>query len=100
LRLVYIDGGLPVPTTQIPVCDRRGRLVRMLDMGWEDYMVGAEYDGDRHQTDRHRYVKDMRVMPILRRMGWDVMQVIKEDRPDEIVARAKAALMARGWRLS
>jgi hypothetical protein len=98
LRLLYIDNGLPVPTTQIPVCDTRGRLIRMLDMGWEDYMVASEYDGYRHQTDRARYVRDMRVMRILRRMGWDVMQVIKEDRPAEIVARAKAALMARGWR--
>ena len=98
MRLLYIDGGLPAPATQIPVCDRRGRLIRMLDMGWKEYMVASEYDGDRHQTDRTRYVRDMRVMRILRRMGWDVMQVIKEDRPAEIVARAKAALMARGWR--
>jgi hypothetical protein len=98
LRLLYIDNGLPAPTTQIPVCDHRGGLIRMLDMGWDDYMVASEYDGYRHQTDRARYVTDMRVMPILRRMGWEVMQVIKEDRPDDIVARARAALMARGWR--
>jgi hypothetical protein len=98
LRLLYIDDGLPAPTTQIPVCDARGRLIRMVDMGWEDYMVASEYDGYRHQTDRARYVRDMRVMRILRRMGWDVMQVIKEDRPAEIVSRARAALMARGWR--
>ena len=98
LRLLYIDAGLPVPTTQIPVCDHRGRLIRMLDMGWPDYMVASEYDGDRHQTDRDRYVKDMRVMRTLRRMGWDVTQVIKEDRPEEIVERARTALTARGWR--
>lgn len=96
--MIYLDDGLPTPTTQIPVFDHRGRLIRILDMGWEDYMVGVEYDGYRHQTDRPRYVKGMRVMRILRRMGWDVMQVISEDRPDEILARARAALTARGWR--
>ena len=61
-------------------------------------MVASEYDGDRHQTDRDRYVKDMRVMRTLRRIGWDVTQVIKEDRPEEIVERARTALTARGWR--
>ena len=85
-----------MPETQIPVCDQRGKLVRMLDMGWKAHMVGVEYDGDGHPTDRSRYIKDMRSMPILRRMGWDVMQVIKEDRPDDIVARARAVLIARG----
>lgn len=44
LRLLFIDAGLPRPTTQIPVVEEHGRLVRMLDMGWEDFMVGAEYE--------------------------------------------------------
>ncbi|MGV0794644.1 hypothetical protein [Mycolicibacterium sp. XJ1819] len=98
LRLLYIDAGLPAPTTQIPVVDAKGRLIRMLDMGWEDYLVGSEYDGSRHQTERRRYVKDARVMRTLRAMGWIVDQVIKEDRPDDIVARAREALLSRGWR--
>ena len=34
LRLLFIDAGLQKPTTQIPVVDLRGRLVRMLDMCW------------------------------------------------------------------
>lgn len=98
LRLLYIDAGLPRPTTQIPVVNERGRLVRMLDMGWEDYLVGSEYDGDRHQTERRRYVKDAKVMRTLRDLGWHVTQVIKEDDPVEIVERARAALISRGWR--
>lgn len=50
LRLMYIDAGFPKPTTQIPVFDERGRHVRTLDMGWEDFMVASEYDGDQHRT--------------------------------------------------
>ena len=42
LRLLLIDAGFPKPTTQIPVVEGRGRLVRMLDMGWEDLLVAAE----------------------------------------------------------
>jgi hypothetical protein len=98
LRLLYVDAGLPMPATQIPVCDQRGRPIRMIDMGWREFMVGAEYDGDRHQIDRGRYVTDKKVMRVLGALGWHVMQVIKEDRPDGIVARARAALMSRGWR--
>lgn len=45
LRLLLIDAGLPVPTTQIPVQDN-WRLIALLDMGWEEYKVAAEYDGD------------------------------------------------------
>jgi hypothetical protein len=70
LRLTLIDAGLPRPTTQIPVVDEHGWPVRVLDMGWEDYLVAAEYDGDQHRTDRHQYVKDMRVMRVLERLGW------------------------------
>ncbi len=98
LRLLFIDAGLPRPTTQIPVVEEHGRLVRMLDMGWEDFMVGAEYDGDQHRTNRTRCVKDLRVMPKLERMGWDVIRVINEDRDEDVIARAWTALTSRGWK--
>jgi hypothetical protein len=97
LRLMFIDAGLPVPTTQIPVVDARGRLVRPLDMGWEDFMVAAEYDGDQHRTNRTAYVKDIRALAKLERLGWIVIRVIKEDHDEDIVDRAYRALIARGW---
>jgi hypothetical protein len=100
LRLLYIDAGLPKPTTQIPIYDRDGRLLRTVDMGWEDFMVVAEYDGDQHRTDRPQYVKDLRVIPKIERIGWIVDRVIKEDRPDEIIRRAWDAMVSRGWRPS
>jgi hypothetical protein len=96
LRLLFMDAGLPTPTTQIPICDR-GRLIRMADMGWEDFMVAAEYDGDQHRTSRPQYVKDLRVLPILERMGWHVIRVIKEDRDEDVIARVYEALCRRGW---
>lgn len=97
LRLLYIDAGLPRPTTQIAIADEWGRVVRTVDMGWEDFEVASEYDGGQHQTDRAQYVKDLRVLPKLAQLGWDVMRVIKEDREADVVQRAYRALTARGW---
>lgn len=97
LRLLFIDAGFPKPTTQIPVFDEDGQLVRILDMGWKEFMVGAEYDGELHRTDRAQYVKDQRVWPKLARLNWDVVRVIKEDRDADTIARANHAMVARGW---
>jgi hypothetical protein len=98
LRLLYIDAGLPTPTTQIPIVEGRGRLVRMADMGWEEFMVVSEYDGDQHRTNRWQYTKDIRSLRKARELGWIVDQVIKEDRPPDIVERARTALITRGWK--
>jgi very-short-patch-repair endonuclease len=70
----------------------------MLDMGWENFMVGAEYDGDQHRTDRWQYVKDLRVLPKLERLGWNVVRVIKEDSEHDIISRAYQAMTSHGWK--
>lgn len=96
LRLLLIDAGFPRPVTQIPVVDG-WRLVRVLDMGWEDLKVAAEYDGDQHRTNRKQYVKDIRCQPKLQRLGWIVVRVIAEDREDDIIGRVDDALGRRGY---
>ncbi|MDX1885649.1 hypothetical protein [Mycolicibacterium sp. 120270] len=98
LRLIYIDGGLPKPRTQIPIFDTDGTLLRTVDMGWEEYKVVSEYDGDQHRTDRGQYVKDMRVIPKIERLGYIVARVVKEDQPAAILRRAWDAMVSRGWR--
>ena len=98
LRLLLIDAGFPKPTTQIPVVERWGRLVRMLDMGWEDLLVAAEYDGDQHRTNRAQYVKDLKSSPKLERLGWIVVRVVKEDTEHDIIQRVHDALTSRGWK--
>lgn len=97
LRLLYIDAGLPCPTTQVPVLNG-WEVVRILDLGWEQFRVGSEYDGDVHRTNRRAYVKDLRLRPKVESLGWAVDHVIKEDRDDEIIERARRLLLARGWR--
>jgi hypothetical protein len=97
LRLLFIDAGLPKPTTQIPLV-RGSYLVGVFDMGWEEYQVAAEYDGDYHQTDRRRFVKDIHKIATAQDQGWTVIRVVAEHRPKEIVRRAYHALTRRGWR--
>ncbi|KUI07994.1 hypothetical protein AU190_01805 [Mycolicibacterium acapulense] len=98
LRLLFIDAGLPRPATQFVVHDEWDRYVRRIDMCWEDFKVGAEYDGEQHLTSRRQYVLDVQVNRVLQRLGWHVIHVIKEDRAADIVVQARNALLSRGWR--
>src|SRR6478752_1596800 len=41
LRLLFIDAGLPRPTTQIPIYDHDGNYLRTVDMGWEEVIRQA-----------------------------------------------------------
>jgi hypothetical protein len=97
LRLLLIDAGLPKPTTQIPVNDG-WRSVGVLDMGWEDYMVAVEYDGDQHRTDRRQFIKDINRLAAIADLGWVVIRVVAEHRPGDIVRRVHQALIRRGYR--
>ena len=99
LRLLLIRAGLPRPTTQIQVVVADGAQVYYLDMGWEDLMVAAEYDGEHHRLDRWQYAQDLRRREALDRLGWIVIRVIATDRPPSIVCRVRDALESRGPRL-
>ena len=97
LRLLLIDAKLPAPTTQIPVHEN-WQLVAVLDMGWEQYMVAVEYDGDHHRSDPKQWRKDQRRLRKLEAMGWIVIRVIAGDTPEDVIGRVRAALVRRGYR--
>ena len=97
LRLLLIDAGLPAPTTQIPV-NEGWRTIGVLDMGWERCKVAVEYDGDHHRTDRRQYARDHWRLRKLEELGWIVIRVIAEDKPEDVVRRVRAALVRRGYR--
>ena len=95
IRLCLLDAGFPKPETQIPVLS--GTFpVAFLDMGWRDYKVAVEYDGDHHRKDRRQYVKDIARLRMLEALGWIVVRVIAEDRPEQWLARVTDALHAAG----
>jgi len=92
LRLLLIDAGLPRPQTQIPVLGADGIPVAYLDLGWAEWLVAVEYDGDHHRIDRRQFTKDIRRMEMLEEMGWVVIRVVAEDHPAGIIRRVRKAL--------
>ena len=98
LRLVLLEAGLPKPTTQLMVHNGDFYPLAYLDLGWSEFKVAVEYDGDQHRSDRRQYVKDISRLRMLEARGWIVIRVVAEDHPLDVVDRVRQALVSRGWR--
>jgi hypothetical protein len=99
LRLLLVRAGLPPVTTQIPVTDDHGRVVRRIDMGWPRWKVGVEYDGAQHWGDASAHAGDIDRLEFLAARQWHVVRVSARHLRDreETVRRARDALRSRGW---
>lgn len=99
LRLLLVQSGLPRPQTQIPVSNESGRVVRRIDMGWPQPMVGVEYDGEQHFNNPDHYANDIDRLEFLAARGWTIVRVsarqLRNARP-EVVARVRRALALNG----
>ncbi len=95
VRLILVDGGLGPVETQIRALKYR------IDMGWEKYKVGVEYDGNQHWETPEARANDIRRSEALRAAGWTLIRVSSAmmAEPEAIVARARAALRAAGRRI-
>jgi very-short-patch-repair endonuclease len=100
LRLLLMRGGLPRPTTQIPVTNQWGRVVRRIDMGWRQWQVGVEYDGEQHWKDPRQHADDIERLEFLALAGWLIVRVsatqLRWQQP-AVVERARVALQRRGF---
>jgi len=94
LRLILVEGGLPIPETQIQFPDLRIRV----DMGWRQWKVAVEYDGVQHWNDRRQRSWDIDRIALLEAAGWVVVRVSAEmmSRPHVIVERVRTKLRAAG----
>ena len=100
-RLVLIDAGFPVPRTQIPVLGPGGYLIARIDMGWEEWRVGVEYDGAQHWTDPRERTHDIDRWSALADCRWTIVRVgsdLLRYRQGTLLHRVGAALSAAGWR--
>jgi hypothetical protein len=95
LRLVLIDGGLPAPRTQIRVTD--GVSEAFIDMGYDEPMVGLDYEGAHHSEDRGQYVYDIGRTELVERQGWIDIRVVAEHSRGFILHRAREAFARRGY---
>lgn len=94
-RLLLIGAHYPRPQTQIPVRERYGTLVAVLDMGWEGIKVAVEYEGDHHRTDRRQFHRDIARYEALTDLDWIIVRVTAEDVPGGILSRVAAARSRR-----
>ena len=100
-RLVLIGSGLPRPQTQIEVLNEWGAVIARIDMGWDDFKVGVEFDGAQHWTDPAQRTRDIDRLAELEARGWTIVRVSADmlrHRPDVVVARTRSALLTAGYR--
>lgn len=98
-RLVLLDGGLRRPETQIGVYDAGWYEFARIDMGYQEFKVGVEYDGIQHWTDPKRRAHDVERRRELAERGWVIIHVSSDmlaNRPWLIVQRVVEALRKAG----
>ncbi|HTY34832.1 hypothetical protein [Mycobacterium sp.] len=95
LRLLLIDAGFPKPRTQIPVLGADGFPRYFLDMGWEDMMLAAEYDGEQHWTNPWQFARDVERQEYIAEAGWTVVRVVSRHRAYDVIRRVRQAWDAR-----
>lgn len=98
-RLILTRAGLRPQCTQLEVFDELGDFVGRIDMGWDDWCVGVEYDGIQHWTDPQVRERDIEKQAKFQALGWRIIRVsanMLRYRPDVIIGRTRAALRAAG----
>nr|WP_183502705.1 MULTISPECIES: DUF559 domain-containing protein [unclassified Mycolicibacterium] len=98
-RLLLIRAGLPSPTTQILVVDEFDHPIARIDMGWQQWRVGVEFDGAQHWTDPAQRTRDINRLADLEACGWRIIRInsqLLRNAPGVVIDRIVAALTAAG----
>lgn len=88
-RLVFIDGGLPLPDLQYEIVDKCGDLWRV-DFAWPDAMLVAEYDSMEWHANPIAVKRDRIKTSRLQECGYTILPIVADDvrgRPLDLVAR-------------
>ena len=95
LRLILIDEWLEPVRTQIKVTD--GSAVAYLDMGYDEPMIGLDYEGSHHSNDRAAYVYDIGRAEFVEQRGWHDIKVVSEHSAEFVKFRVRQAFQRRGY---
>jgi hypothetical protein len=88
-RLVFIDGGLPLPELQVEIVDLHGSVWRV-DFAWPDCGLVAEYDSVEWHANPDSWKHDRMKTARLQECGWTTVAMVVDDvrkHPDQLVAR-------------
>ena len=79
--------------------DEFGHFIARIDMGWEQWKVGVEFDGAHHWTDPTQRTRDINRLAELESCGWRIVRVSSDllrHAPGVVIDRVLAALTAAG----
>jgi hypothetical protein len=99
LRLLIVLAGLPEPEVDIRIYDADGELRYRIDLGFEEFKLGIEYDGRWHDTDEQREHDEARRTTLSTDDGWTFVIVHAEDlyqQPEQLLERLASELRALG----
>ncbi|GLZ05069.1 hypothetical protein Acsp03_25350 [Actinomadura sp. NBRC 104412] len=98
-RFAIIEAGFPRPRTQIPIPGPRGDPF-YIDLGYERFRVGVEYDGEPHHLGARARARDeARRRWLAREAGWEIIPVTRDflSRPAPYLEALLTTLLHRGW---
>lgn len=88
-RLVFIDGGLPLPDLQYEIVDKFAKRWRV-DFAWPEAKLAAEYDSAEWHANTDAFKHDRMKVARLQECGWTSIPVVVDDvrrHPIDLVAR-------------
>jgi hypothetical protein len=98
LRYWLVTSDLPDPQPQVPVHDQQGREVAHGDLGYEQWRVLLEYEGQQH-AEREKFGSDVDRYSLMAADGWLVLRfATRHLNPGTVLDRTRRALLGRGWR--
>ncbi len=79
LRLVIARAGLPEPQVNVPVFDAAGGWIGAPDLGYEQYRIAIQFEGDAHRTNPRRWRQDIARDEAFTDIGWLVLRAVAND---------------------
>ncbi|WEK60972.1 MAG: hypothetical protein P0Y60_16975 [Candidatus Microbacterium colombiense] len=100
-RLDAAAAGLPMPTLDMVVRDRRGELIGVTEVAYPEWKVLVEIEGDHHRTSRRQWNRDIEKYAAYVAEGYEVVRLtsahVRGARP-VAVRVVREALARHGWR--
>lgn len=96
VRLWLVEAGFPVPQTQIPMVGPDGVPFAFIDMGWDEWMLGVEYEGAHHRANRFQVTGDVHRLEKVEQQ-YRIVRVTAEDRRVGVIQRVHHAVVSLGF---